>query len=116
MLDTDEIGLFGHSLGGAAAAELGRERSDIASIICIDGSMLGEAVPLLNIYAQSHYEEAQELKDFYYNYHVSCQAIESYDILFKSAGHLNFTGLPIISSMHLCWAPARWIPGIALSQ
>lgn len=90
MLDTDEIGLFGHSIGGAATAELGRERSDIASIICIDGSMLGEAVPLLNIYAQSHYEEAQELKDFYYNYHVSSQAVESYDILFKGAGNLKF--------------------------
>jgi len=113
LIDTDEIGLFGHSLGGAAAAELGRERSDITAIICIDGSMLGEAVefendayvyddtpypiPLLNIYAQSHYEQAQELKDLYYNYHASSQAVESYDILLKGAGHLNFTDLPMIS-------------------
>lgn len=41
LIDTDKIGLFGHSLGGAASAQLGRERSDIDAVINLDGDLLG---------------------------------------------------------------------------
>lgn len=42
MTDTDKIGAMGHSLGGAAGVELGRERNDIKAVIDLDGTALGE--------------------------------------------------------------------------
>ena len=42
MTDTDKIGAMGHSLGGAAGVELGRERNDIKALIDLDGTALGE--------------------------------------------------------------------------
>ena len=42
MTDTEKIGLMGHSLGGAAAVSVGKERSDIDAVIDMDGSMFGE--------------------------------------------------------------------------
>lgn len=44
MTDTEKIGLTGHSVGGAAAVQLGRERDDITAVIDIDGTMLGEEI------------------------------------------------------------------------
>ena len=43
-MDLTKIGLFGHSLGGAAAAQLCRERDDIKSAIVIDGTMIGDII------------------------------------------------------------------------
>ncbi len=42
MMNTDKIGLMGHSLGGAAAEALGRVRSDIDAVVDLDGTMFGE--------------------------------------------------------------------------
>lgn len=74
IIDAEKIGLFGHSLGGATAAELGRTRKDVDAVIVIDGTMIGEEidfadgksvlnneaypVPILNIYNDEHYNEA----------------------------------------------------------
>ncbi len=115
LIDKDKIGLFGHSLGGAAAAVLGRERDDIDSVIVIDGTMIGERLnfnegsidlndeayplPLLNLYNQEHYNEAQLLKMDYENYHASANAKEAYDVLIRNSGHLNFTDLPLFSPL-----------------
>ena len=48
MTDVSRIGLMGHSMGGATAVQLGRERSDIAAVIDLDGTMLGEYVGVEN--------------------------------------------------------------------
>lgn len=114
IIDTDKIGLMGHSLGGASSAQLGRERNDIGAVIVLDGTMLGEEVayengsvnlndhpypvPILNIYAESHYTGAKELAgDEYENFHAVRNAVNSYEVIFKDAGHLNFTDLPLFS-------------------
>ncbi len=117
QVDTTKIGLFGHSLGGASSAALGRMREDIGAVIDLDGSMFGEAVgfedgfpilseepypvPLLNIYAEDHYVEAKKLVEKigekYYNFYATDQAIEAYAVVFMNAGHLNFTDLPLFS-------------------
>ncbi|MDE7121337.1 MAG: hypothetical protein K2O42_04165, partial [Oscillospiraceae bacterium] len=44
MTDTEAIGLTGHSIGGATAVQLGRERNDITAVVDIDGTMLGEYI------------------------------------------------------------------------
>ncbi len=113
-IDTEKIGLMGHSLGGASSAQVGREREDIDAVIVLDGTMLGEEVvfednsvvlndkpypiPLLNVYAQDHYTSAKNLLgDAYSNFHTSHYALVSYETVIKDSGHLNFTDLPIFS-------------------
>lgn len=46
MVDTNKIGLMGHSLGGATAEILGRTRDDIMAVVDLDGTMLGEQLGL----------------------------------------------------------------------
>jgi predicted dienelactone hydrolase len=113
LIDTEKVGLFGHSLGGAAAAQLGRERPDVDAVIVVDGTMIGEEiafdngqailnadaypVPLLNLYNDSHYEEAKLLGTEYNNLSASAYATEAYDVVIRGSGHLNFTDLPLFS-------------------
>lgn len=114
VIDHEKIGLIGHSLGGASSAQIGRERDDIDAVVVLDGTMLGEEiafennevvlndtpypVPLLNIYAQDHYSSAKDLAgDSYNNFYASQNAVCAYETVFKNAGHLNFTDLPLFS-------------------
>ena len=112
-IDPDKIGLSGHSLGGATAAQLGRERLDVDAVAVIDGTMFGEEVafengrsilsenpypvPLLNLYNESHYSDAQEQGLSYDNLSASAHAVDAYDAVIRGSGHLNFTDLPLFS-------------------
>lgn len=113
LVDKNNIGLFGHSLGGATAASLGRERKDIDAVIVIDGTMLGEETgfengkvilnkesyptPILNIYNEKHFEDALANMENYDNMVASTNAIDASQTVFKNSGHLNFTDLPMFS-------------------
>ncbi len=115
-INLEKIGLFGHSLGGASSAQLGRERTDIDAVIVIDGTQFGEEVefkegravlneepypvPILNIYAEDHYKQAIEAEKLvepleYDNFYMTKYAVCAYETVFKKAGHLNFTDLPL---------------------
>lgn len=112
IIDLQHIGLFGHSLGGAAAAQIGREDDDVDAVIVIDGTMLGEIAgikndeyiltdvpypkPILNLYNEKHFEEAVENPD-YANWAAHKNALNSYQVVIKRSGHMNFTDLPIVS-------------------
>lgn len=114
FIDSNNIGLLGHSLGGASSAQLGRVRNDIDAVINLDGTMLGEEiafqkgetvlnsepypVPLLNIYAEDHYKRAMKVaSEAYVNFYASRNAIEAYEIRIRNSGHLNFTDLSLFS-------------------
>jgi dienelactone hydrolase/glycopeptide antibiotics resistance protein len=113
MINVDKIGLFGHSLGGATAAEMGRERSDIDAVIVIDGTMLGEEVgfvdgkevlnsnpypiPLLNIYNEKHFNDAKQNAETYANMVATANAIDARQVVVRASGHINFTDLPLFS-------------------
>ena len=114
IIDTGKIGLMGHSLGGAASAQIGRVCDDIDAVIVLDGTMLGEEVafenntvvlndtpypiPLLNVYAEDHYANSKEIVgDAYNNFHATQNALCAYETVFQNAGHLNFTDLPLFS-------------------
>ncbi len=78
MTNTEKIGLMGHSMGGATAVALGRERDDIDAVIDLDGSMLSEiksvnngefeyvseayTVPVLDFRKKCDYNEIEQLK------------------------------------------------------
>ena len=114
-INTDKIGLMGHSLGGAAAVTVGR-RADISAVVDLDGTMLGEETgvkdgklqfneepydtPIYNIISESHHEselEAKETDYLYANNVVLSHAVHGHETYIKNTGHMNFTDLPLFS-------------------
>ena len=113
MTNIEEIGLMGHSMGGATSVTLGRTRDDIDAVIDLDGTMLGEQfsyvdgvydfyeeaypVPLLAVSNEAHYFEGKELTELYVNSVVLANAMDAKYTYFKGSGHMNFTDLPLFS-------------------
>ena len=115
--DTEKIGLMGHSLGGATAVSLGRERSDIDAVIDLDGTILGEIkgvengknvyysepypVPVLDFTKETDYNDREQYKSEkgypYVNEYVTDNAKVSKTVVFKDVEHMDFTDLPLIS-------------------
>lgn len=113
-IDLEHIGVMGHSMGGATAAKIGRMREDVDAIIVIDGTMFGEITgfedgknvitnipyskPIMNLYNESHYYD-EAIKDLnnYPNSVAMKNAVDSYNVVVKGSGHMNFTDLPIVS-------------------
>jgi pimeloyl-ACP methyl ester carboxylesterase len=48
ITDPVRLGLIGHSMGGAAAVAVGRQRGDVSAVIDLDGTMLGEYLGVEN--------------------------------------------------------------------
>ncbi len=117
-IDTNKIGLMGHSMGGATAVLLGRERNDITAVINLEGTMLGEYVgfengyelyneepypiPVLDVNSKAVREdidalEAEHPEWEYVNDYLGRNAADYREVIFNDAGHLNFTDLPLIA-------------------
>lgn len=114
-INTEKIGLFGHSLGGATAVSLGRTRSDIDAVIDLEGTMLGEytgcengvysynpepyPISLLDVNSRDVYSQAVSgtLSQEYVNFFVGRNAVDFHEVIFEDAAHLNFTDLPLVS-------------------
>lgn len=115
LMDTDRIGLMGHSLGGATAVTVGR-RSDVSAVIDIDGTMLGEqtdvadgmpvvneepyATPILSIDNDEHHRSRVEAYDTGYVYSnnvILDNADEGFSTYFRGAAHMDLTDLPLFS-------------------
>ena len=116
ITDISRIGLMGHSMGGATAVELGRQRSDISAVIDIDGTMLGEytgfenqellirdeayTVPILEF---NNWESYLELKEHirqggsYPNEVLISGASEGFTTTIRGTKHMDFTDLPLLS-------------------
>lgn len=114
-MDVTKIGLFGHSLGGAAAAQVTRDREDIDAAIVIDGTMIGDITglssdkkdiitdksfnkPLMLMYNSSFQEKEAKETSYLPNINAYNNATDAaYSLCIKDSGHLNFTDLPRIS-------------------
>ena len=114
-IDTDKIGLMGHSLGGATAVTVGR-RDDVSAVIDFDGTMLGEELgvkdgeavineepyttPLLCFDSQNHHDGRVLYKQtgvLYANNVVMSNATEGFETYFKGAEHMDYTDLPLFA-------------------
>jgi dienelactone hydrolase len=109
-IDLGRIGLFGHSLGGAAAAAVCREDPRCKAAAVIDGTMVGEydrerrdgtAIadpyprPLLLVYNGDTYHATPEHLGYGPNlYAFDHAAAPAYGVVVNGAQHLNFTDLP----------------------
>ena len=114
--DTDKIGLMGHSMGGATAVEVGKERDDIDAVIDIDGTMLGSiagakngkfivedieyGVPLFELENMNAHQDAIEAEEIGYPYPnnmIRKNAATYYGTYFEGALHMDYTDLPMFS-------------------
>lgn len=116
LVDTNKIGLFGHSMGGASSAQLGRERGDIDAVLILEGTMFGEyvgvkdgvgvyvdepyPVPLLDVYSAQVFDLLKAYpREDYTNFYAGDRAACYGTVVFNGAGHLNFTDLPLFSPL-----------------
>jgi len=113
MADTENVGLYGHSLGGATSVTVGRDRDEVKAVIDLDGTMLGEELgitngvykykeeaypkPLLNVTSESHFAQCREAGVLYVNSYICENAVNATTIWFKGTAHMNFTDLPLFS-------------------
>ncbi|MDE5768314.1 MAG: hypothetical protein K2H82_02905, partial [Oscillospiraceae bacterium] len=116
MTDTERIGLTGHSIGGATAVQLGRERDDITAVVDIDGTMLGEytscndgklnynpepyPIPILSLDNERHwgsYVNEPDEETEYVNKYLLDNAIDGREAHFDGTEHMDFTDLPLLS-------------------
>ena len=104
--DTDKIGAMGHSLGGAAGIELGRERDDIDAVIDLDGTALGEITEVKNgefVGDTTHYPVPVLVlahgasSDDNITEEMVTNAKDGKLVLCPEANHMDFTDLSMLS-------------------
>ncbi|MBS4175233.1 acetylxylan esterase [Bacillus sp. FJAT-49736] len=113
-IDTKKIGVFGHSMGGAASVWLGRERDDISAVVNIDAPFFSELVyykandnfvasskaytaPLFNIYSDDVWGQLDSTPIYVANKLNNKEFEGAYTTHIKGAKHLSLTDLPLFS-------------------
>lgn len=114
VIDTKHIGVFGHSMGGAASVALGRERSDVDAVVNLDAPFFTELVydrkhndlaaknvpyrvPLLNIYTDDVWRQLGKNSAYAANKTGNPNFKDAYTVHFEGAKHLSLTDLPLFS-------------------
>ncbi|WP_407053823.1 alpha/beta hydrolase family protein [Paenibacillus dendritiformis] len=116
LVNTEKIGVFGHSMGGAASVWLGRERDDIGAVVNIDAPLFSELVynretddlaasgqpyttPLLNMYSDSVWVQLNSKSTYAANKAIDEHGTEVYTVYFQGAKHMSLTDLALFSPM-----------------
>lgn len=114
LIDTEKIGVIGHSLGGAAALGIGRMRSDIVAIVALEAPFMHDIldverdafvfetaeypVPVLNVYSDSSWNHLVEWPQYEKNVQLlSGSDKDAYNLHIAGAGHLSLTDLSLAS-------------------
>ncbi|MFJ7662882.1 alpha/beta hydrolase [Lysinibacillus sp. NPDC097162] len=113
-IDIEKIGVFGHSMGGAASVWLGGERKDVQAVVNIDAPFFSELVykkeiddfvargedyttPLLNIYSDDVWKQLDSNSIYIANKPANIHFKDAYTVHFQGAKHLSLTDLPLFS-------------------
>lgn len=114
QINTEKIGVFGHSMGGAASVLLGRTRNDISAVVNIDAPFFSELVynkaddnfmasnkayttPLFNIYSDDVWIQLDRTPVYVANKLNNKQFEGAYTTHLKGAKHLSLTDLSLFS-------------------
>jgi dienelactone hydrolase len=114
QINTEKIGVFGHSMGGAASVWLGRERDDIDAVVNIDAPFFSELVykkemdnfaastkayttPIFNIYSDDVWGQLDITPIYVANKLNNESFKDAYTTHFKGAKHLSLTDLSLFS-------------------
>jgi len=112
LVDTEKIGVSGHSMGGSAALKLGRQRNDVTAVMALESPFFGDVlaataeeyvyddepypVPMLNIYTDSTWQPGGLDSHPVYaqnKYYLSDTKATVYNVYFEGAKHMNVTDL-----------------------
>ncbi|WP_238651433.1 dienelactone hydrolase family protein [Paenibacillus piscarius] len=114
LIDSEHIGVIGHSMGGAASVALGRERGDVDAVVNLDAPFFTELVydrklnelavqdepyrvPLLNIYTDDVWRQLGKNSAYAANNTANPNFKDAYTVHFQGAKHLSLTDLPLFS-------------------
>jgi dienelactone hydrolase len=116
LIDTGKIGLIGHSLGGSAGGQVGRQRNDIGAVVDLDADLIGEyldyvdgkyvindsiyPVPILFIYSDElwrRFAGIADLNNVVASKKVAATAPHAYEVHFAGTNHMSLTDLPLQS-------------------
>lgn len=115
LIDPSRICVMGHSLGGAAALGIGRQRDDITAVIALespflcdiqgadaDGNFIFEEseypVPVLNIYSDASWAHLREWKQYAENARLlDTESDDVQNMYLSGVGHIALTDLSLSS-------------------
>lgn len=112
LIDVQNIGVMGHSLGGSAALGLPRQRNDIDAVIALESPYLYDItgvkndqfvlidqvypIPVLNIYSDSAWNHLSEWTQYARNYALfSDSEATVFNLHLPGAGHFSLTDLSV---------------------
>lgn len=114
-VNSDQVILMGHSLGGTAAINLGRERKDVAAVIALESPFSGDIMeinqdntyeftqapyplPLLNIYSDAIWTDLEESTLYEQNWnYVQMENDQYQSVYIEGSGHIGLTDFHRVS-------------------
>ena len=114
LINTEKIGMIGHSLGGSAAIGIGRMRSDIGAVVALEAPFMCDIldvennefvfesaeypVPILNVYSDSSWTHLAKWPQYGKNVQLlSGSDKDAYSLHIAGVGHLSLTDLSLAS-------------------
>lgn len=114
LIDTEKIGVMGHSLGGSAALGIGRIRDDVSAVIALESPFMYDIqgvkdnefiftgdkypVPVLNVYSDSSWSHLSEWAQYAENFSLLSDKDENtFNVHIRGVGHLDLTDLALTS-------------------
>ena len=116
LVNTEMIGVMGHSLGGSAALGIGRQRDDISGVIALEAPFLYDVVdvdgdefvfnnaayptPVLSIYSDDSWEMLSEWPQYALNDELLANTpSRAFNVHISGVGHLGLTDLALSSPL-----------------